>query len=159
MSDVWGMAKGPEKGGEVGQQEPTGGVNAAAHPHALFHGKITYISDVLDPATRTMRLRVTAPNPDVRLKPEMFALVRAYAAPDSEVLTVPLAAIQNGSAGKMLFVQRGANEFEPRTVKLGAEHGEVVTVLAGVQAGEPVVTKGSFILKSEMERHKIEPAP
>jgi cobalt-zinc-cadmium efflux system membrane fusion protein len=45
-----------------------------------------------------------------------------------------------------------------RTVKVGSEQGEVVTVLEGVSAGEQVVTKGSFVLKSEMERHKIEPA-
>ena len=57
-----------------------------------------------------------------------------------------------------LFVRKEANEFEVRTVKLGSEQGEVVTVLEGVSAGEQVVTKGSFVLKSEMERHKIEPA-
>jgi cobalt-zinc-cadmium efflux system membrane fusion protein len=51
----------------------------------------------------------------------------------------------------------GTNDFEVRTVKLGSEQGEVVTVLDGVREGEQVVTKGSFVLKSEMERHKIEP--
>jgi membrane fusion protein, heavy metal efflux system len=59
----------------------------------------------------------------------------------------------------MVFVHRGAGEFEARTVTLGSEQGELVTVLDGVSAGEQVVTKGSFVLKSEMERHKIEPAP
>jgi len=46
-----------------------------------------------------------------------------------------------------------------RTIKAGSEQGEVVTVLEGVSAGEQVVTKGSFVLKSELERHKIEPTP
>jgi cobalt-zinc-cadmium efflux system membrane fusion protein len=59
----------------------------------------------------------------------------------------------------MVFVQRGAGEFEARAVKLGDEQGDLVQVLDGVRAGELVVTKGAFALKSEMERHKIEPAP
>jgi cobalt-zinc-cadmium efflux system membrane fusion protein len=114
---------------------------------------------VLDPATRTMRLRVTVLNPDRLLKPEMFAAVRVYASPTPDALTVPLAAVQTGPTGKMVFVQRGTNDFEVRTVKVGSEQGEAVTVLEGVRVGEQVVTKGSFMLKSEMERHKIEPTP
>jgi len=71
--------------------------------------------------------------------------------------TRPGHAVQTGPAGTVVFVQRGTNDFEVRTVKVGSEEGEVVTVLEGVSAGEQVVTKGSFVLKSEMERHKIEP--
>lgn len=158
LSDVWVFANVPEKDVSFIQKDQTVEVIAAAYPHALFKGTITYIGDVLDSATRSLRVRVTAPNPDKLLKPEMFAIVRVYATPGPDMLTVPLAAIQNGPAGKILFVQRGANEFEVRPVKVGAELGDVVAVLEGVQAGEPVVTKGSFILKSEMERHNIEPA-
>lgn len=158
LSDVWVVGNVPEKDVQFIRKEQRVDVILSAYPHAIFPGTITYISDVIDPATRTMRLRVTVPNPDRVLKPEMFATVRVYAAPTPDALTVPLAAIQNGSAGKILFVKKEANEFEVRTVKLGNEQGEVVTVLEGVSAGEQVVTKGSFVLKSEMERHKIEPA-
>lgn len=159
LSNVWVVANVPEKDVEFIRKDQTVEVIAAAYPHAVFHGTITYIGDVLDPATRTLRVRVTAPNPEKRLKPEMFALVRVYAAPDPDVLTIPLSAVQNGPDGKMVFVRRAPAQFEVRPVRLGAEYGEVVAVLDGVQAGEPVVTKGSFVLKSEMERHKIEPAP
>ncbi len=159
LSDVWVVGNVPEKDVQYIRKDQKVDVIVSAYPHAIFPGTITYISDVLDPATRTMRLRVTVPNPDRLLKPEMFAAVRVYAAPTPDALTVPLAAVQNGATGKMVFVQRGANEFEVRMVKLGNEQGEVVTVLDGVTEGEQVVTKGSFVLKSEMERHKIEPAP
>jgi cobalt-zinc-cadmium efflux system membrane fusion protein len=158
LSDVWVIGNVPEKDVQFIRKEQGVDVVVSAYPHAIFPGTITYISDVLDPATRTMRLRVTVPNPDRLLKPEMFATVRVYAAPTPDALTVPLAAVQNGSAGKILFVRRSTNEFDVRTVKLGNEQGEVVTVLEGVREGEQVVTKGSFVLKSEMERHKIEPA-
>ena len=158
LSDVWVVGNVPEKDVQYVRKDQRVDVIVSAYPHTIVPGTITYIGDVLDPATRTMRLRVTAPNPDRLLKPEMFATVRVYAAPTPDALTVPLAAVQNGPASKILFVQRGTNEFEVRTVKLGDEQGEMVTVLDGVSAGEQVVTKGSFALKSEMERHKIEPA-
>jgi cobalt-zinc-cadmium efflux system membrane fusion protein len=159
LSDVWVVGNVPEKDVQYIRKDQKVDVIVSAYPHAISPGTITYIGDVLDPATRTMRLRVTVPNPDRLLKPEMFATVRVYAAPSPEALTVPLAAVQNGPAGKIVFVQRGPDEFEVRTVRLGKEQGEVVTVLDGVTEGERIVTKGAFVLKSEMERHKIEPAP
>jgi cobalt-zinc-cadmium efflux system membrane fusion protein len=159
LSDVWVVGNVPEKDVQFIRKDQKVDVIASAYPHAIFPGTITYIGDVLDPATRTMRLRVTAPNPDRLLKPQMFAAVRVYATPSPDALTIPLAAVQTGPTGKMVFVQRGTNEFEVRTVKLGDEQGEVVIVLDGVSAGEQVVTKGSFVLKSELERHKIEPTP
>ncbi len=159
LSDVWVVGNVPEKDVQFIRRDQMVDVIVSAYPHAIFTGTITYIGDVLDPATRTMRLRVTVPNPDRALKPEMFATVRVYATPSPDALTVPLAAVQNGPAGKIVFVRRGPDEFEARLVKLGSEYGEVVAVLDGVRAGEQVVTKGSFVLKSEMERHKIEPAP
>lgn len=159
LSDVWVVGNVPEKDVQFIRKDQKVDVIVSAYPHAIVPGTITYIGDVLDPATRTMRLRVTVLNPDRLLKPEMFATVRVYAVPTPDALTVPLAAVQNGPTGKMVFVQRGTNDFEVRTVKVGSEQGEVVTVLEGVSAGEQVVTKGSFVLKSELERHKIEPTP
>lgn len=159
LSDVWVVGNVPEKDVQFIRKDQKVNVIVSAYPHAIVPGTITYIGDVLDPATRTMRLRVTVLNPDRLLKPEMFATVLVYAAPSPDALTVPLAAVQNGPTSTIVFVQRGTNDFEVRTVKLGDEQGEAVTVLEGVSAGEQVVTKGSFVLKSEMERHKIEPSP
>lgn len=159
LSDVWVVGNVPEKDVQHIRKDQKADVIVSAYPHAIFPGTITYVSDVLDPATRTMRLRVTVPNPDRLLKPEMFATVRVYPVPDQDALTVPLEAVQSGPTGKLVFVRRGTNEFEVRTVKVGHEQGETVTVLDGVSDGEQVVTKGSFVLKSELERHKIEPTP
>ena len=158
LSDVWVVANVPEKDVElIHKNEPVTFI-AAAYPHAFFQGTVTYVGDVLDPATRTLKVRITAPNPDMRLKPEMFALVRLTAEIGAEVLTVPLTSIQNGPGGKVVFVQRSHGEYEMRPVRLGDEKGDLVIVLDGLSPGEFVVTKGSFVLRSEMERHKIEPA-
>jgi cobalt-zinc-cadmium efflux system membrane fusion protein len=158
MTDVWVVGNVPEKDVRFIRKDQKVDVVLAAYPHAIFSGAITYIGDTLDPATRTMRLRVTVPNPDRLLKPEMFAVIRVYAASSPDELSLPIEAVQNGPAGTMVFVQRGPGEFEARAVTLGDEQGGLVQVLGGVRAGELVVTKGSFALKSEMERHKIEPA-
>jgi cobalt-zinc-cadmium efflux system membrane fusion protein len=157
LSDVWVIGNVPEKDVRFIRPDQTVEVMVAAYPHALFSGKITHISDVLEPATRTMRLRVTVNNPDRTLKPEMFAVVQVFALPTREQLTVPLAAVQNGGGGKVVFVRRAEEQFEPRRVTLGDEQGEKIVVLDGLREGEEVVVKGSFALKSEVEIHKIEP--
>lgn len=158
LTDVWVIGNVPEKDLQFIRKDQKVNVVLAAYPHAIVTGAITHIGDVLDPATRTMRIRVTVLNPDRLLKPEMFAIVSVHGASNEDTLSVPLSAVQDGPVGKMVFVQREAGTFEARTVKLGNEEGDVVEVLEGVRAGEQVVTKGSFALKSEMERHKIEPS-
>jgi cobalt-zinc-cadmium efflux system membrane fusion protein len=159
LSEVWVVAHVPEKDVELVHKNAPVTFIAAAYPHAFFQGTVTYVGDVLDPPTRTLKVRITAPNPDMRLKPEMFALVRFTADIGAEVLTVPLNSIQNGPDGKVVFVQRAQGQYEIRPVQLGDEQGDLVIVLDGLRRGELVVTKGSFVLKSEMERHRIEPAP
>jgi cobalt-zinc-cadmium efflux system membrane fusion protein len=159
LTDVWVIGNVPEKDVQYIRKDRKVDVILAAYPHAIFSGTITYIGDTLDPATRTMSLRVTVPNPDRLLKPEMFAIVSVYGTSSEDVLSVPLAAVQDGPDGKMVFVLREPSVFEVRPVKLGHEEGDVVMVLEGVKVGEQVVTKGSFALKSQMERDKIEPTP
>ena len=159
LTNVWVIGNVPEKDVRFIRKDQKVSVVLAAYPHAIFSGTITYVGDMLDSATRTMSLRVTVPNPDRLLKPEMFAIISVLATSSPDVLSVPLAAVQDGPLGKTVFVQRESGVFEPRTVKLGNEEGDVVRVLEGVKAGEQVATRGSFALKSEMERHKIEPTP
>jgi cobalt-zinc-cadmium efflux system membrane fusion protein len=158
LSNVWVVGNVPEKDVRFIHKDEAVEVRALAYPGEVFPGTITYVGDMLDPATRTMRLRVTAPNPQKKLKPEMFATVRVYAPAKADVLTVPLAAVQNGPAGRMVFVRRAPGEFEARAVTTGEEIGDVVPVLEGLREGEHVVTKGAFALKSKTEQHKIEPA-
>ena len=80
LSDVWVVGNVPEKDVQFIRKDQKVNVIVSAYPHAIVPGTITYVGDVLDPATRTMRLRVTVLNPDRLLKPEMFATVRVYAA-------------------------------------------------------------------------------
>ncbi|MGH7252454.1 MAG: efflux RND transporter periplasmic adaptor subunit [Nitrospiraceae bacterium] len=129
-------------------------IQVSAYPHEVFHGQITYIGDVLDPATRTMRIRAEVPNQERRLRPEMFATVRIYSDPEPDVLTIPSAAIQQDRGETVVFVQVDPQQFERRPVKLGAASGELVKLLDGLREGEHVVVSGSFVLKSELLRQQ-----
>ena len=159
LSDVWVVASVPEKDVRFIRPKDEVHVMVPAYPHGLFSGTVTYVSDVLDPSTRTMRVRVTVRNPDRTLKPEMFAMVRVFGSPQPEALPVPLTAVQQDGTGKLLFVRQSDNRFESRRVVLGDELDGKILVLEGLHEGEDVVVKGAFAIKSEFEIHKVEPTP
>jgi membrane fusion protein, heavy metal efflux system len=159
LSEVWVTANIPEKDIPfIDHEHPDRQaveVRVSAYPNEMFHGKITYVGDVLDPATRTMRLRLELPNQHRRLKAEMFATVRIYSEPERQVLMVPEPAVQRDRERTFVFVQLEPGVFEMRNVKVGETNGSQVKVLEGLQDGEPIVTKGAFILKSELTGEQI----
>lgn len=155
LSNVWVTANIPERDipyihadESVGDQPVE--VRVKAYPDRVFEGKITYVGDVLDPATRTMRLRIELPNPQSMLKPQMFATIRVYADPEPNRLTLPEGAVQRDRERQFVFVQHEPQAFEMRDVRVGESNGRVVTILEGLKDGEVVVTKGAFVLKSEV---------
>lgn len=159
LSEVWVIANVPEKDVRFIKASHKVEVHLAAYPHEVFHGTITYVGDVLDPATRTMKLRVTVPNPEGKLKPEMFATVRVHADPDTRSLAIPAAAVQLEKNSPLVFVQTEPGVFEARPVKLGEESGDFVKVLDGVHEGDHLVIKGAHMLKAEAARHSTDLIP
>lgn len=157
LSEVWVLANIPEKDIPfIHPQSDTSDVKQhievllTAYPDKVFHGEVTYIGDVLDIATRTMNLRLKVPNPERKLKPNMYATIRVYSLPARNVLVVPEHAIQRERDRQFVFVQRDATTFEARNVSLGESNGHMVRILEGVREGEPVVIKGAYTLKSEL---------
>ena len=156
LSIVWVLANIPEKDIPfIRHSERTDGdrnveVRLNAYPDEVLHGKVTYVGDVLDVATRTMNLRIELSNPDHMLKPEMYATVRVYSAPTRDVLAVPENAVQRDRDRYFVFVQLDSHTFEARDVRLGDSNGKQVAIVDGLREGERVVTNGGFILKSEL---------
>ena len=155
LSEVWVTAKIPEKDIPYIRNDQTGPgqlveVHVSAYPGQTFQGNITYVGDVLEPATRTMRLRLELPNPERKLKPEMYATVRVYSDPEPNVLLLPETAVQRDRDRQFVFVQREPGLFEIRPVQLGDSNGKEVKVLGGVQEQDAVVITGSYVLKSEL---------
>lgn len=160
LSNVWVTAVIPEKDIPYIRPDLTGPgqtveVHVAAYPGEVFHGRITYVGDVLDPATRTMRLRLELPNLERKLKPAMYASVRVYSEPEPNVLLIPEAAVQRDRDRQFVFVQREPTLFEARDVKLGPSNGQDIKVLDGLLEGESIVTNGGFVLKSELLGEQI----
>jgi len=154
-STVWVLADVYEK--DLGQVKARGEcrVTVAAYPGEVFSGQITYMSDFLDPNSRTAKLRCVMPNQDGRLKLEMFAAVEIPALGERTAVAAPVAALQTIGEETIVFVQRDATHFEKRVVTIGERGEEWVEVRAGLQKGDKVVAKGSFHLKSILQRELI----
>lgn len=160
LSQVWVQANIPEKDIPfVHSIHATGGTHADvrvnAYPGEIFKGRITYVGDVLDPSTRTMQLRLELPNGDGRLKPEMFATVRLFSEPQPDRLSVPEVALQRDHGKTFVFVQQTATEYELREVQVGESNGTHISIVTGLVEGEPVVTEGAFVLKSELFKKQV----
>jgi len=118
-------------------------------PGRILETAVDYVYPVLDEKSRTLTVRLLLPNPDVILKPGMFATVRIHVRPLENVLTVPADAVIHSGERNVVFIARGDGRFEPRELQLGMRGNDVYQVLDGVQDGERVVVSGQFLLGSE----------
>lgn len=107
--------------------------------------KVRFIGEMLDPETRTVKVRMPCANPDGRLKPGMFAQASFFARPHPGIL-VPMTAVLQSGFDSRSFVEVAPWQFEARTVKLGAEIGDKVEIISGLKAGERVVVKDGVLL-------------
>jgi len=113
-----------------------------------FHGVVSYIGDMLDPATRTTPVRIVTQNPAGLLKKDLFLDVVIHDKTTRDVLVVPTAAVLYDEQNfPFVYVQVETGKFAQRLVKLGAQQGDETQVIDGLQAGEPVVTQGSVFLQ------------
>jgi membrane fusion protein, copper/silver efflux system len=120
----------------------------ASFPGRTFRGKVTYIYPQLDNSTRTLRVRVELPNPDFKLKPEMYAnaeLKIDY----GRRLAIPQEAVLDSGSEQLVFIALDGGYLEPRKVQLGDKIDDRVIVLGGLKAGEKIVTSGNFLIDSE----------
>jgi len=154
LSTVWVRADFPEQQAGRLKTGLTIEVRVSAYPDTMFQGAITYVGAVIDPTTRTVTARADVSNPEGRLRPEMFADV-TLVTDEQSVLSVPRAAVQQVGSRTVAFVVRGPRRFESREVTLGQASNEYIQVVAGLAAGDEVVTQGSYALKSEYLREQM----
>jgi len=125
-------------------------IEVQAWPGERFPARLTRIGDVLDPATRTARVRCETTNTPRKLKPEMYATVNfTLTSPESSV-SVPAGALQEVDGRMMVFVQTGESQFRAVPVKTGRTGGGRIEILDGLAGGEKVAETGSFLLQSEL---------
>ena len=134
-------------------------VSVAAYPDRDFKGSLSYISDVMDEKTRTVKARVTIDNSSGLLKPGMFATVSMEAFPDSQaekIIAVPAEAILMEGSTRYVFVQIGKDQFQRTDITVGRTIGGRVEVTGGLKEGDPVVLQGAFVLKSELKKKSLQ---
>ena len=119
-------------------------------PGRIFKGTVAYVYPYLQPKTRDLVIRLVFQNPEMELKPEMYADIRIKTVLRGEGLMVPSEAVIRTGQRNVVFVSTGKGKFVPRDVILGPLlDNERVQVLGGLAAGESVVTSGQFLLDSE----------
>lgn len=124
-------------------------VRSAAYADAVFPGRIDWIGESLDPATRTVRVRGSVPDSSGRLKAEMYVTVEDRGAgPGRKALVVPASAVLTDGARSFCFVQESPNRFRRVAVRVGPEQAGRVPILSGISPGASVVTQGSVLLAS-----------
>lgn len=119
----------------------------AVHPGTEFTGRVFNVGAVIDEQTRAANVIFEVPNRGRALRIGMQADVRLNAGESIEAVTVPKEAVLEHEGKKIVYVLLSGEEFERREVTLGDEYGEKVAVLAGLKAGERVVTQGAYQLK------------
>jgi cobalt-zinc-cadmium efflux system membrane fusion protein len=116
-----------------------------AFPGSTFSGRVILINSVVDPDTRTVKVRTEVANPDGRLKPDMFANVQIVTALNRTAISIPQSAVLNDEGKSVVFVAEG-NGYKKRQVQPGIQNNDRVEIVDGLSAGDKVVTKGNYLL-------------
>jgi Cu(I)/Ag(I) efflux system membrane fusion protein len=120
-----------------------------AVPGEVFSGRLTYIYPYAESKTRTVKARLEFDNPELRLKPNMFANVSIQAGARRDVVAVPSEAIVRSGLREKVFVVREPGKFEPREVVVGVSSEGFTELREGIEVGEEVVVSAQFLIDSE----------
>jgi Cu(I)/Ag(I) efflux system membrane fusion protein len=148
LDRVWVDAEVYESEAPLVREGMPATVELAYLPGRRFEGHVAYVYPTLSTHARTLRVRVELGNPDLVLRPGMWANV--YLRADAgERLVVPESAVLRAGERSFVFLVLGEGRFRPRQVELGVESDEEVEVLSGLEPGQRVVASGTFLIAAE----------
>ena len=158
LSTVWVVGEVYERDLASARVGATVSITSAALPGEALSGSIAYVDPQIAPDSRTARVRVEVPNKGGRLLLGMLMEMRIDTA-GAEAILVPRQAVQTIGDVPVVYIADGAHPgtFVEHSVRLGAARADVVEILAGVAAGDRVVTSGSFLVRSERDRTNAGP--
>ncbi|HWK46908.1 MAG TPA: efflux RND transporter periplasmic adaptor subunit [Stellaceae bacterium] len=149
LSTVWVLADVFEQDLGLIQAGQEAKVTVPAYPDRAFSGNVAFIYPSINRETRTAKVRIELPNPDLVLKTDMYASAEIAAPVTSSVVAVPDSAVLDSGTRQVVLIERGQGRFEPRPVKLGQKAGGYVEIREGVAAGEKVVVGANFLIDAE----------
>jgi Cu(I)/Ag(I) efflux system membrane fusion protein len=150
LSMVWVMADAYESDLHRIRVGMKATLTLSAYPGRVFDGQVVFIDPLLDPKSRTAKVHLHFANPTRELKPEMFGEVTLQTAA-KQGLRIPADAVLRAGNQDVVFLARGEGKFEPRVVELGAKNDDQIEVIAGLEAGQEVVTRANFLVDSESQ--------
>ncbi len=155
LSTLWMIAALPEDLLGKVKVGMTAAVRVQAYPDELFSGRIARLGDQLDAETRTVPVRIVLANPGQKLRPEMYGVAEIAAGGAEDALFMPQSALQDLNGQAVVFIDKGDGKYAVRPVRTGRIQGANVEVLEGLAAGERVVSRGGFVLKSQMFKSSL----
>lgn len=148
LSSVWILLDVYEKDIRFVSVGQSSLITTEAYPNEKFKGRVVFIDPVLNPETRTIRVRTEFANPHGMLKPNMFVNA-TIAIPKANALVVPSTAILSTGKRTVVWVEVKENTFEPRDVAVGSTSEGFTVILSGLDEGKHVAETGGFLIDSE----------
>jgi len=148
LSTVWvssDVAEGSIRFIQVG--EPID-VELTAYPGETFHGRVTRIADMVDPQTRTIKVRAVMDNTRGKLRPEMYATIR-HTDSMKTLPVIPVGALMQGDGKTSVWVETARGRFQPVEVRAGDRAGDVLPIISGLKAGDRIVVDGAMLLRAQ----------
>jgi cobalt-zinc-cadmium efflux system membrane fusion protein len=153
LSSVWIDANVFEKDLErvkLGQEVK---VNATAFPGSTFTGRVILVSSVVDPDTRSVKVRTEVANRDGRLKPDMFANVEIITDLHRTAISIPISALLDEGGKSVVFIANGS-DYKKVQVTAGIQSNDRVEIIDGLKAGDKVVVKGNYLIQQDKKPDK-----
>lgn len=155
LSNVWvDFAVYPQYVGRIRTGMPVT-ITAQNRPELSATGRIQYVGPVLQQGTRVSSARVVLPNPRRHWQPGLFVTARVVLDRSGAAVTVPNEAVIRSAAGPAVFRVEG-RRFELQPVTVGRSDRRLTEIKVGVAAGDSIVAKGAFVLKSELGKGEVE---
>lgn len=124
-------------------------------PNQSFKGKVIYIGQVVDEHTRTIKIRADIQNTGNKLKANMFGEMIIPLASGVKGIVIPTESVTKENNGSYVFIVENDSTFRKQIVQTGTELNAMVEIKEGLKAGERIVTKGVFFLKSEVMKKSL----
>ena len=148
-SVMWAMVDVAERDLAIVAEGQPVVIRTRSYPDRTFPGKVSLVYPHLNPATRTVRVRIELPNADFLLRPDMYAEAEIDTGSGRPLLAVPDSAVIDSGERQIVLVDKGEGRFEPRPVRLGRRGKGYVEIREGVKGGEAVVTSANFLIDAE----------
>jgi len=150
ITTVWAVGDVYEKDLSVVKAGQEAKVTLNAYPGESWKGRISTVSDTVDPVTRTLHVRVILPNENARIKPAMFGSIRILRSSSQGILVPTSAVIREGNAA-YVFTDKGNGKYERRDVNLGRALDGSLEITSGLSAGDKIVSEGGLLLRENAQ--------